>query len=87
MDDGKISNEPYILSGDVMEAIDFVKNFASILPAALPAAAISKEEVAVLRQQAQAQIAEAALIKQLGMEPNEKGKLPHVAFDKDGNQL
>ena len=87
MDDGKISNEPYILSGDVMEAIEFVKNFASILPAALPAAAMSKEEVAVLRQQAQAQIAEATLIKELGMQPNEKGKLPHTAFDKDGNQL
>jgi len=80
-------NNTGILSGDVMEAIDFVKNFASILPAALPAAAMSKEEVAVLRQQAQAQIAEATLIKELGMQPNEKGKLPHTAFDKDGNQL
>ena len=58
MHEGKLTNEPYILSGDVMEAIEFVKNFASILPAALPAAAISKEEVAVLRQQAQAQMME-----------------------------
>jgi len=80
-------NNVSILSHEIAEAIDFVKNFASILPAALPAAAISKEEVAVLRQQAQAQMAEAALIKSLGMQPNEKGKLPHVAFDKDGNQL
>ena len=82
----EISNDGVVYS-DIMEAIAFVKNFASILPAALPAAAISKEEVAVLRQQAQAQMAEAALIKSLGMQPNEKGKLPHVAFDKDGNQL
>ena len=80
-------NNVSILSHEIAEAIDFVKNFASILPAALPAAAISKEEVAVLRQQAQAQIAEATLIKELGMQPNEKGKLPHTAFDKDGNQL
>ena len=82
----EISNDGVVYS-DIMEAIAFVKNFASILPAALPAAAISKEEVAVLRQQAQAQIAEATLIKELGMQPNEKGKLPHTAFDKDGNQL
>jgi len=80
-------NNVSILSHEIAEAIDFVKNFASILPAALPAAAMSKEEVAVLRQQAQAQIAEATLIKELGMQPNEKGKLPHTAFDKDGNQL
>ena len=80
-------NNVSILSHEIAEAIDFVKNFASILPAALPAASMTKEEVAVLRQQAQAQMAEAALIKSLGMEPNEKGKLPHVAFDKDGNQL
>ena len=82
----EISNDGVVYS-DIMEAIAFVKNFASILPAALPAAAISKEEVVVLRQQAQAQIAEAALITQVGMQPNEQGKLPHVAFDKDGNQL
>jgi hypothetical protein len=87
MDSGKISNEPYILSGDVMEAIEFVKNFASILPAALPAASMTKEEVAELRQQAQNQIAEKTLIKSLGMKPNEKGQMPHTAFDKDGNQL
>ena len=82
----EISNDGVVYS-DIMEAIAFVKNFASILPAALPAAAISKEEVAVLRQQAQAQIAEATLIKQLGMKPDDKGKMPHKAFDKNGNQL
>ena len=82
----EISNDGVVYS-DIMEAIAFVKNFASILPAALPAAAISKEEVAVLRQQAQAQMAEAALIKSLGMKPDDKGKMPHKAFDKDGNQL
>ena len=82
----EISNDGVVYS-DIMEAIAFVKNFASILPAALPAAAISKEEVAVLRQQAQAQMAEAALIKSLGMQPDDKGKMPHKAFDKDGNQL
>ena len=57
--------------------------FASIIPAA----ALSKEEIAVLRQQAQAQIAEATARKALNMKPAEKGKLPHAAFDKDGNQL
>tara|TARA_R110001583_G_scaffold45073_1_gene142377 strand:+ start:346 stop:669 length:324 start_codon:yes stop_codon:yes gene_type:complete len=57
--------------------------FASIIPAA----ALSKEEIAVLRQQAQAQIAEATARKTLGMKPAEKGKLPNTAFDKDGNQL
>ena len=80
-------NNVSILSHEIAEAIDFVKNFASILPAALPAAAMSKEEVAVLRQQAQAQIAEATLIKELGMKPDDKGKMPHKAFDKNGNQL
>jgi hypothetical protein len=80
-------NNTSIMSSDIVEAIEFVKNFASILPAALPAAAMSKEEVAVLRQQAQAQIAEATLIKELGMKPDDKGKMPHKAFDKDGNQL
>ena len=58
-------------------------NFASIIPAA----ALSKEEVAVLRHQAQAQAAEATARKALGMKPDEKGKLPNKAFDKDGNQL
>jgi predicted ATPase len=57
--------------------------FASIIPAA----ALSKEEIAVLRQQAQAQIAEATARKALGMKPDEKGNLPHAAFDTDGNQL
>ena len=80
-------NNTSIMSSDIVEAIEFVKNFASILPAALPAAAMSKEEVAVLRQQAQAQIAEATLIKELGMKPDDKGKMPHKAFDKNGSQL
>jgi hypothetical protein len=58
-------------------------NWASIIPAA----AISKEEVAVLRQQAQFQIAESTAIKKLGMKPNNKSNLPTKAFDKNGNQL
>ena len=53
----------------------------------IPAAAMSKEEVAVLRQQAQFQIAESTAIKKLGMKPNNKSNLPTKAFDKNGNQL
>jgi hypothetical protein len=66
-------------------ALAFLENVAEILPAGL----LSADEVTVLKESAQGQLRQKALIDALGVDPDQlkKDKGLTKAFDKDGNQL